>query len=254
MKDYSATISNVILAAKSSQLHFIADSVEVLWKFLLVSLDRLTAVKQRQLEHMFNEDMTEMNNKVKFLSENLKESEKRFQDMSVQYDNKIKGLIHKNTELGNTITDLRSELVKLKIVGSDTGPRENRDTLLGRFEQMTSDIKTMSNKISEATELNHEQNKLVRKDLLTSIMGLFNKGFKCNSKSVSTQTDLSMCSMSQIVYKYGIEETVMPESKIIAAFRHPFLPFLFQTSDSMKPRMEEQIDFIERNLDSSSYS
>lgn len=251
LKDYSSTISSVILAAKSSQLHFIADSVEVLWKFLLIALDRLTAVKQRQLEHIFNEEMMEMNNKVHFLTENLRESEKRFTDMSTHYDEKVKELIQKNTVLGNTITNMQSEMIKSKNFGIEPRSQKSQATMQSRFEDIHLSIRQVESDINHVNELNQEQNMMVRRDLLTSIMGLFNKGFRCKSKSISTQTDLSMCSMSNVVYKYGIEETVLPEDKILAAFRHPFLPFLFKSSDSLKPGMEEQINFIERNLDSS---
>lgn len=250
LKDYTSTLGSVILAAKSSQLHFIADSIEVIWKFLLVSLDRLIAVKQRQLEGMFNEELTKMHNKIEFLTASLKESDKRFSSMNSYYENRIKKLLEKNRHLGENIIDLRQEIQKIKgVPGSEL--REDKDTLLGRFEIMRSDIESMKSSINEANELNHQQNKMVRKELLTSIMGIFNKGFQCNSKQASTQTDLSLCGVSNIVYKYGIEETVMPETQILASFRHPFLPFLFEYNDSIKPNMEEQINFIEQNLDHS---
>lgn len=249
LKDYSDVIGHVILRTKAAGLHYLSDALELFWKFLIVALDKLFGIKQRQLENLFNDKVARLTSQVNSLRDQLLENERRYKSRIDFYENRLKLFLEKKRFQDQMIANLQSELDKFKrTTGQDNS--ENKETLLGKFEDMQENLKKMSNHINEAANDNHEQNQLVRRELLHSIMGIFNKGFRCNSKQVGTQTDLSLCSKSAVVYKYGIEETVIPETKILPFFRHPFLPFLVVDSDAaVKPRIEEQIDFIEQHLD-----
>ena len=50
-----------------------------------------------------------------------------------------------------------------------------------------------------------------------------------------------MCQNTYLTYKYGLEEYTMQESKILPFYRHPFIPYLYKTSESvgLKTRVEE---------------
>lgn len=247
LKDYSDTVGHMILRAKSAGLHYLSDSLELFWKFLIVALDKLFGIKQKQLENIFNDEVNNLNNQIYYLKDSLNENEKRFKNMTAYYENRVKRLIEKNRNLGVDIINMRNELEKHK-TSIGMGLKESKETLVGRFEDMHQKMLSLTTTLDLAHEENRQQNQLVQKDLLKSIMGLFNKGFKCNAKQASTQTDLSLCANSLVVYKYGIEETVIPETRALAAFHHPFLSFLVADSD-VKPRIEEQIDFVEQHLD-----
>lgn len=249
LKDYSDMIGQTILRSKAAGLHYLADALELFWKFLVVALDKLFGIKQQQLENLFNDEVNSLNSQIFYLKENLAEQERRFKNMTEYYESRVKRLLEKNRHMGEYQIELRNELEKFKST-TGQGLRESKETLLGRFEDMQHNIMSLATNLGEAAELNHQQNNLVQRELLTSIMGIFNKGFRCNSKTQGTQTDLSMCAKSLVVYKYGIEETVIKETRILPFFQHPFLPFLVPDSDgAVKPRIEEQIDFIEAHLD-----
>lgn len=250
LRDYTQTVVTLTTYAKGAGLGYVAESLEALWKFLVVALDKLFSIRQKQTKMKFLNQISNLQNKLEFLNRDLREAEEKIARMKIYYDDKVGLLLRKNREVTDAFNSVKDEFERWKT--SSTGDLEGTESLVSKFGKIVSHMNTMESQISLIYEENVEQNKLVRSDLLKSIMGLFNKGFRSLARNASTQTDLSLCHNSLSVYKYGIVEHVLPEEKILAAHRHPFLSFLYRENDGMttKPRSEEIIDFLEGCIDS----
>lgn len=253
LRDYTQTVVGLTAYAKGAGLTYIAEALEALWKFLVVALDKLFGIRQKQTRMKFLNQIDSLKNKIEFLDRDLKEAEEKIARMKIYYDDKIGLLLRKNREITDAFNSVKDEFERWK--SSSASDLEGTESLVSKFTKIQSQMNSMDAQISLIYEENVEQNKLVRSDLLKSIMGLFNKGFRSLARNASTQTDLSLCHNSLSVYKYGIVEHVLPEEKILAAYRHPFLSFLYRDNDGMttKPRSEELIDFLEGCVDSSRF-
>lgn len=252
LKDYSEVVNQVVFRAKNAGFNFIADSVEVLWKFLVVSLDKLYGIKERQMRLIFNDEVQSLNRRLAQSKADLEYHEKKFMDMKGYYEKRLQGLIDKNRRTTEAWNVVKTELQKWKSEVGE-GSHDEKTSILGKFKDMQKNIYNMDNSINQISEENFEQNRMVRKDLLKSVLGLFNKGFRTTSKTIGTQTDLSMSENSATVYKFGLQEYIIPELECLSIFKHPFLPFLYKDPELLqaKVRSDEQIEFIESCLDKS---
>ena len=50
LKDYSETIGLMLLHIKTMGLNYLADGIEMAWKFIIVSLDRVLGVRDAELK------------------------------------------------------------------------------------------------------------------------------------------------------------------------------------------------------------
>jgi len=253
LKDYSEVLNHVVIRAKNAGLNYVADSIEILWKFLVVCLDKLFGIKERQMRLIFNEEVQTLNHRIRFMESSMKDQENHFNDMRQWYENRLQSVMNRNRFTCEALNSVRQELEKWKSSVGEGG-REDKDSLLGKFKQMQKHLYQMDGSINQVSEENFEQNKMVRTELLKSILGIFNRGFKSMSKSVGTQTDLSLSANSSKAYKFGLQEFIFPEEHCLKYFKHPFLPYLYKDPEQLaaKGRSEDQIQFIEETLDQSS--
>lgn len=253
LKDYSSTIGQLILRAKTCGLNYIADSLEVLWKFLIISFDKLFGIKEKLIRQHYTDEVEALRTKVRYMEEDIKGWEQRFYKMESYYEHRVGGLITKNRTLADALLVEREDFEKWRNSGS--AHSKDSDSLVGKCQEMLQNMYSLESSINVGYSENLEQTRIIQTDLLKAIMGLFNKNFKCLTKQTGTQTDLSMCSHSLAVQKYGMQEFIYPEQNILSLYRHPFLSYMFTQNEhlSTKVNTEEQINFIESKLDDSSF-
>ena len=222
----------------------------------MVCLEKLYTIKENTLlrvsplHQLYNEEVSGLKHQVQNLKADMLLGEKKFKVMKEDLEARLRNAQEEKRETASAFLELKEEINKLQHGGSMDALRESKNSLQYKFSEMQKSVGSMATYLNSLGSEDSQQDTLVRTDLLKTILGTFNKGFKSKARVASTQTDLSLSSHSQVIAQFGLNEYMLPEDRVLGFFRHPFMPFLLQKSEHMasKVRSDEMIDFFEQQL------
>lgn len=196
-----------------------------------------------------------MRQQVRGLREEQAQSERKHRTVKEDLEGRLRNALEEKRATAEAFIELKEEINKLQNGTAMDAMRESKNSLQAKFAEMQKSVGSMTTYLNSLGSENSQQDTLVRTDLLKTILGTFNKGFKSKARVAATQTELSMSSHTHVVAQFGLSEFVFPENRVLGFFRHPLIPFLLQKTDHMvsKVRSDEMIDFFEQQLANCKY-
>ena len=69
----------MLMHIKTMGLNYLADGIEMAWKFIIVSLDRLLGVREAELKKKSVDRLFELEKQIMFMREQILDKDKRFE-------------------------------------------------------------------------------------------------------------------------------------------------------------------------------
>ena len=251
LRDYSKLVNQQIMKLKKMKLDYPALCIEQIWKFLVITVDRLLDTTQKTLKNEYAERIQKLETEI----HGLKTKIVRQKQIHVKIEDKLKSQMATIKAERNNFEsfsyDLRCEIEKVRHKQKLSELSYKKDSTSRTFVEMEQNLDQLSRHIEDSMFENRNQSDLLKKNLVRCCMTLMNKNFRSRIKETGTQTEISFASNSQIVSKYGLQENILEIDKIVPYYNHPFLPFLLKDYKFLnkKHNIQEVIKTVETYLD-----
>jgi hypothetical protein len=246
LKEYSQTVSGLISRLLKEKNTYLANSLECLWKFLVLVVDRVCSVKERWITRILSAKMGKMEESYNFEVKSFAAKQKNYEEQILKGAEKAIELKAKIESLEAENFQVKQDLMRAN-ERMDVGNNLDTESM---FNIMDVNLHRLSLNIRQSEVENHKQ-KILLTENISSILTMATKKNKTNN-TIETQTDLNMSAFNTVIRKYNITEFNVPLNSLLNYQRNPLIKLIMKDIREMKYRricvpmtLQESLNYIE---------